>query len=84
MSKESPCVKKRQSESARAKTQQQNRRKKSLFKKAKEFVLECDSDVFLVVRVRKNGQIYILDSSSQNQWLKDLSNLVLYSIYCVL
>ncbi|KAJ5491577.1 hypothetical protein N7539_003144, partial [Penicillium diatomitis] len=63
------------SESARAKTQQRNRRKRNLFKKAKEFVLKCDSDVFLAVRVRKNGQMYILDSSTYNQWLKDLSNL---------
>jgi hypothetical protein len=79
MSKSS-LVKKRQSESSRAKTQQRNRRKRSLFKKAKEFVLECDSDVFLAVRVRKNGQIYILDSATRNQWLKDLTNLVLYSM----
>ncbi|OQE10062.1 hypothetical protein PENFLA_c096G08622 [Penicillium flavigenum] len=75
MSKESPWVKKRQSESARAKTQQRNRRQRSLFKKAKEFVLECESDVFLAVRVRKTGQIYIFDSSIKNQWLKDLSNM---------
>jgi hypothetical protein len=79
MSKSS-LVKKRQSESSRAKTQQRNRRKRSLFKKAKEFILECDSDVFLAVRVRKNGQIYILDSATRNQWLKDLTNLVLYSM----
>jgi hypothetical protein len=78
MSKETPWVTKRQSESARAKNQQRNRRKRSLFKKAKEFVRECESDVFLVVRVRKNGQMYIFDSSTRNQWLKDLSNLVPY------
>lgn len=78
MSNETSWVKKRQSETARAKVQQRNRRKRSLFKKAKEYVLECDSDVFVAVRVRKNGQMYIFDSSTQNQWLKDLSNLVQY------
>lgn len=72
-------MKKRRSESARAKNQQRNRRKRSLFKKAKEFVHECESDVFLVVRVRKNGQMYIFDSSTREQWIKDLSNLVPYS-----
>lgn len=76
MSKKASWMKKRQSESAQAKTQQRNRRKRSLFKKAKEFVLECESDVFLAVRVRKSGQMYIFDSSTRNQWLKDLSNLV--------
>lgn len=78
MSKESQWVKKRRSESARAKNQQRNRRKRSLFKKAKEFVHECESDVFLVVRVRKNGQMYIFDLSTRDQWIKDLSNLVQY------
>ena len=73
---EETMVAKRQSESVRAKSQQRYRRKRSLFKKAKEFFLECESDVFVAVRIRKNGQIYIFDSSVQNQWLRDLSNLV--------
>lgn len=67
---------KRQSESVRAKSQQRYRRRRGLFKKAKEFLQECESDVFVAVRIRKDGQIYIFDSSTQNQWLKDLSNLV--------
>ncbi|KGO75969.1 Transcription factor, MADS-box [Penicillium italicum] len=74
-------VAKRQSESVRAKSQQRYRCKRSLFKKAKEFFLECESDVFMAVRIRKNGQIYIFDSSMQNQWLRDLSNLV-YVVSC--
>lgn len=74
-------VAKRQLESVKAKSQQRYRRKRSLFKKAKEFFLECDSDVFVAVRIRKNGQIYIFDSSMKNQWLKDLTNLVHFVSY---
>ncbi|KAJ5640292.1 uncharacterized protein N7484_008154 [Penicillium longicatenatum] len=74
-SKKLTWVKKRQLNSSRAKVQQRNRRKQSLFKKAKEFVFECESDIFVAVRIRKTGQIYILDSSTDDQWLKDLSNL---------
>ncbi|RAK94826.1 uncharacterized protein BO80DRAFT_450760 [Aspergillus ibericus CBS 121593] len=78
MSKQSPWVKKRHVETARAKSQQRQRRKKSLFKKAAEFSLECDSDVFVAVRIRKTGQIYYLDSSSLSQWINTLSNLESY------
>ncbi|PYH50477.1 uncharacterized protein BO96DRAFT_417055, partial [Aspergillus niger CBS 101883] len=35
--------------------------------KAAEFYLECESDVFVAVRIRKAGQIYLLDSSSPSQ-----------------
>ena len=77
MSKKSAWIKKRQSESARARAQQRTRRKRSLFKKAKEFVLECESDVFVAVRVRASGQMYIFDSSTE--WSKCLAQLVQYS-----
>lgn len=76
MSNKALFTKKRHSDSARAKTQQRHRRKKGLFKKAAEFCLECESDVFLAIRIHKTGQIYILDSSSQKEWLDTLSNLV--------
>ncbi|PYH50484.1 uncharacterized protein BO96DRAFT_405955 [Aspergillus niger CBS 101883] len=78
MSKQSPCVKKRRAETARAKTQQRQRRRKTLFKKAAEFCLECESDVFVAVRIRKTGQLYLLDSSSPSQWIATLSNLASY------
>lgn len=76
VSKKSLWVKKRHSETARAKAQQRHRRKRGLFKKAAEFCLECKSDVFVAVRVRKTGQMYMLDSSSRSQWLNIMSNLV--------
>lgn len=65
MSNKPSFIKKRHSDSTRAKTQQRHRRKKGLFKKAAEFSLECEADVFLAVRIHKTGQIYVLDSSAR-------------------
>ncbi|CAP91166.1 Pc13g00970 [Penicillium rubens Wisconsin 54-1255] len=74
----SSWVKKRRSESSRAKSQQRQRRKSGLFKKAAEFSLECESDVVVAIRIRRTGQTYIFDSSSQEEWLEALPRLVLY------
>lgn len=79
MPQKSSWTKKHHSQTARAKAQQRHRRKRGLFKKAAEFCCECESDVFMAVRVRNTGQMYILDSSSRSQWLSTLSDLV-YSI----
>lgn len=76
MSQEPLSVKKRHSQTARAKAQQRQRRKRGLFKKAAEFCYECESDVFVAVRIRKTGQIYIFNSSPQSQWLNILPDLV--------
>ncbi|KAE8307942.1 hypothetical protein BDV41DRAFT_25879 [Aspergillus transmontanensis] len=73
--KKSSWIKKRYSESSRAKSQQRQRRKSSLFKKAAEFSLECESDVVVAIRIGKAGQAYIFDSSSQEAWLKTLPSL---------
>ncbi|KAL4891356.1 hypothetical protein BDV59DRAFT_182310 [Aspergillus ambiguus] len=75
MSNRPSFIKKRHSDSARAKTQQRHRRKKGLFKKAAEFSLECEADVLLAVRIHRTGQIYILNSSSRKEMLDALSNL---------
>ncbi|KAJ6119113.1 hypothetical protein N7471_013064, partial [Penicillium samsonianum] len=75
MSKKSSWVKKRQSESARAKAQQRLRQRKCLFKKAVEFSLECESDVIVAIRVQQSGQLYIFESSSDARRLSTLSNL---------
>ncbi|KAA8652090.1 uncharacterized protein ATNIH1004_000994 [Aspergillus tanneri] len=78
MPQKSSWLKKRRSESARAKTQQRHRRKRGLFKKAAEFSLECESDVVVAVRIQKTGQIYIFDSASKKKWLNTLSDLATY------
>ena len=53
---EETMVAKRQSESVRVKSQQRYRRKRSLFKKAKEHFLECESDVFVASEFEKMGE----------------------------
>ena len=45
---------------------------------AAEFSLECESDMVVAIRIRKTGQTYIFDSSSQEEWLEALPRLVLY------
>jgi len=59
---------KRQSDSPRAKRQQQNRRKESLFKKAYEYSIGCDAEVYLSIRIKRNGQILVFDSDNTREW----------------
>ncbi|KAB8257967.1 hypothetical protein BDV32DRAFT_151781 [Aspergillus pseudonomiae] len=73
--KKSSWRKKRYSESSRAKSQQRQRRKRDLFKKAAKFSLECESDEVVAMKTRKTSQAYIFDSSSQEEWLKTLPSL---------
>ncbi|KAL4891324.1 hypothetical protein BDV59DRAFT_209012 [Aspergillus ambiguus] len=67
--------KRRQSESAKAKTQQRSKLKKTLLRKAAQYSLECESDVFVMIRIRKSGQRYIFNSSPSEQWLPSMPEL---------
>ncbi|KAL2859128.1 uncharacterized protein BJX67DRAFT_386693 [Aspergillus lucknowensis] len=58
-------ARKRRSDTAQAKSQQRYKRRKGIFKKAAEFSLECESDIFVAIRIRKTGQIYMFDSTAQ-------------------
>ena len=60
----------------KSKRQQQNRRKKGLFKKAFEFATKCDADVYLVVRLKKTGQVYSL--ASDKSWCPSSEILVVF------
>jgi len=62
-------VTKRQLDSARAKRQQQDRRKESLFRKAYEYSVACEAEVYLGIRVKKNGQIFTFNSENTRKWL---------------
>lgn len=75
-------IKKRISNSSRAKNQQRCRRRKSLLKKAYEYGVECDADVYVVLRVRDDGQIYTFNSSGQ--WLPSLQELVSFYPHLVI
>lgn len=76
MTQKTQIPKKGQSQSQRLKNQQRIRRREGLFKKIKEYSIICDSDVFMILRSRNNGQIYTLTSDSVEQWLQTLQQLV--------
>jgi SRF-type transcription factor (DNA-binding and dimerisation domain) len=46
---------KQRSESPKAKRQQQDRRGESLFKKVYEYSVEYNAEVFLGIRIKRNG-----------------------------
>jgi len=52
--------------SNRAYNQQRTRRRAGLFKKVYEYFEKCDADAFVILRIRRNGQTFILTSDSQN------------------
>ncbi|RAL04896.1 uncharacterized protein BO80DRAFT_316201, partial [Aspergillus ibericus CBS 121593] len=68
--------KRHRSESTQAKTQQKNRLKKSIFRKAAQYSLECESDVFIMIRTRRNGQRFVFNSSVLERWLPSMPELV--------
>jgi hypothetical protein len=76
MARKAPWARKRRLETAQAKSHQLYKRRKGIFKKAAEFSLECESDIFVAVRIRKTGQIYIFDSSARADWISTISDLV--------
>ncbi|OJZ88797.1 hypothetical protein ASPFODRAFT_44524 [Aspergillus luchuensis CBS 106.47] len=67
--------KRRRSESAKAKTQQRSKLKKTLLSKAAQYSIECESDVFVMIRVKRTGQRYIFDSSPSEKWLPCMAEL---------
>ncbi|GFF94880.1 hypothetical protein IFM47457_10073 [Aspergillus lentulus] len=56
---------KRKLNTPRAKRQQRSRRRDSLFWKAFEYCCECDADIFLMVRLKHNSQIFIFNLDSR-------------------
>lgn len=55
----------RQSNSPRAIRDQRSRRKMNLFLKAFEYCQQCDADVFMMVRLKHNGQSFIFNSDGR-------------------
>lgn len=75
MSYECTTAKRRISDKRRA-NQQRYRRRNCLLKKANDYGVDCDADVYLVLRIRKNGQIFTFNTDSSGQWLPSLQELV--------
>lgn len=63
-----PLVKKRQSESLKAKSQQRRRRRHTLFTKAKGYGLERNAHVSITLQTRDDGQIFIFNTDSSGYW----------------
>src|SRR5947209_12788686 len=61
-------VRRRRLDTKRAKRQQQTRRKDNLFKKAREYSLECGAYVYLAIKIKKNGRIFTFNSDSTGEW----------------
>ena len=51
---------------SRRDNQKRSRRRDTLIRKAFEYYEECDADVYLVLRIRKTGQIYTVTSKSDD------------------
>jgi hypothetical protein len=62
--------------SKRTRGQQMNRRRKSLFKKAAEYYRDFDADVFLVVRTKPAGKVFLLDTSPDSNMPLSKTELV--------
>ena len=43
-------------------------RKDYLFKKAREYSLECGAYVYLAIKIKKNGRIFTFNSDSIGEW----------------
>ena len=61
-------VRKRRLDTPRAKRQQRDRRRDTLFKKCCEYSLECHADVYISIRIRKDGRIFTFNSDSGGEW----------------
>jgi hypothetical protein len=73
-------VRKRRLDTPKAKQQQRDRRKRSLMKKAYEYSRECDADVYISIRIHKNGQVFTFNSDSTGEWPRSEAEMVSHSL----
>jgi hypothetical protein len=71
---------KRRTDSPEARRQQRERRRVTLFKKACEYSLDCDADVYIAIRIRKDDQIFTFNSDSTGEWPLSEVQIVRYSL----
>lgn len=64
MASKNRTIRKRNLNTPRTKCKQRSRRRDSLFRKAFEDCCECDADIFLMIRLKHNGQIFMFNSDS--------------------
>lgn len=65
MAAEQKIISARPSGSLKLVRQKQARRRNSLLRKSFEYCRECDADVFMMIRLKRNGQILFFNSNAQ-------------------
>jgi hypothetical protein len=65
MAAEQKTIRTRHSNSLKSIRQKQARRRNSLLWKSFEYCRECDADVFMMIRLKRNGQILFFNSCAQ-------------------
>ncbi|KAJ5283395.1 hypothetical protein N7505_001375 [Penicillium chrysogenum] len=65
MAAEQKTIRTRHSNSLKSIRQKQARRRNSLLRKSFEYCRECDADVFMMIRLKRNGQILFFNSCAQ-------------------
>ncbi|QGA15971.1 hypothetical protein EYB26_003638 [Talaromyces marneffei] len=70
-----PSSRKRQLDTPRARSQQRGRLRKTLFKKGYTYSVECDADVYMVIRLRGTGRIFTFQSDSTEAFSPSLREL---------
>lgn len=68
--------KKRRLDTPKARTQQRARLRKTLFKKCHHYSMECDADVYMVLRLKGSGRIFTFQSDSTGGFSPSLRDLV--------
>lgn len=66
----------RRLDTPKAKRQQRCRLRKTLFKKCRQYSMECDADVYTVLRLRGSGHIFIFQSDPAQDFSPSLQDLV--------
>ena len=71
-----PLSKKRRLDTPKARSQQRARLRKTLFKKCHHYSIECDADVYMVLRLKGSGRIFTFQSDSTDGFSPSLRDLV--------
>jgi hypothetical protein len=73
--------KRRRLDTLKARRQQRARLRKTLFKKCHHYSIECDADVYIVLRLKGSGRIFTFQSDSTEGFCPSLQDLVYILFY---
>lgn len=52
----------------RVEAQQRRKRRKMIFKMAAKYSIDFQSDIFVILRIKKDSQIYLFNSTQTDNW----------------